>query len=139
MRLLEVSGILRGTMRNLISRMVLLSVLVLNLGCPSITPVVPTTAEVVDCAKEAAKDIFFTLQPRVSTIIATSGSYQDYASALLPLITKYGIEVVTCVVESVMDRNAQSAKFASGDEKELHERNVEWSGRWLQEQGAKIK
>jgi len=112
--------------------------LVLVLGCPAI-PIVPTGDEVADCAKEAGKDIFYTLQPQISTLVSTSDSYPEYAAGLLPLVSKFGIALVTCVVESVLTRNTQSAGIATGSEKQLHVRNAEWSQRWLGEKGAALK
>ena len=112
---------------------------VLLLSCSTITPVIPKTDEVTTCAKEAAQDVFFTLQPKISTLLVTSNSPAEFAKGLLPFVAEYGITMVTCVVDMVRDRNAQSAVVASGDEKDLHERSAMWAAQWIEEHGAKIE
>ncbi len=108
-------------------------------GCATLGPITPTGDEVADCAAEAAKDIYFTLLPRVSTILATGPTFAGVAIELAKLVAEYGIEVVTCVVDAVRDRNNAAAAVATGDEKALHERSVSLATDWLAEHGAKIK
>ena len=108
-------------------------------GCATLGPITPTGDEVADCAAEAAKDIYFTLLPRVSTVLATGPTLVSVTIALAKLVAEYGIEVVTCVVDAVRDRNASAAAVATVDEKELHERSVLLAAEWLAEHGAQIK
>lgn len=109
-------------------------------GCPqSCQQVTPTGDEIVDCAKESGRDIFHTLIPRVTTVIAVGPDFGTVTIELAKLVAEYGVDVVTCVVDAVRDRNAQAAAVASGDEKVLHERGTEWAKQWLAEHGAEIK
>jgi hypothetical protein len=109
-------------------------------ACPSsCQQVTPTGDEIADCAAESARDIFHTLLPRVSTVIATGPNLASVAIALAKLTAEYGVEVVTCVVDAVRDRNGQAAAVASGDEKQLHERSETLAAQWLAEHGAQIK
>ncbi len=112
--------------------------LTFSLACPG-TQVVPTGDEVANCAAESAKDIFHTLLPRVSTIIASGPNLGNITIALAQLVAEYGIEVVTCVVDAVRDRNSTAAAVATGDEKDLHERSTRLAAEWLAEKGAEIR
>lgn len=108
-------------------------------GCATLKPVTPTGDEIADCAAESAKDIFHTLLPRVSTMIASGPNLVTVTVALAKLVAEYGVETVTCVVEAVRDRNSTAAAVATGDEKELHERSTQIAADWLAENGAEIK
>lgn len=115
-----------------------LALIVVLPACPHST-VVPTGDEVVNCAQEQATDIFHTLLPRVSTILASGSDLASVTTELAKLVSEYGVGVVTCVVDAVRDRNTASAEVASGDEKVLHERSASWAAQWLQEHGAEIQ
>lgn len=108
-------------------------------GCATLKPVTPTGDEIANCAAESGKDIFHTLLPRVSTVIASGPDLGTVTIALTLLVAEYGVEVVTCVVDAVRDRNAASAAVATGDEKDLHDRSVQIAADWLAENGAEIK
>lgn len=119
-------------------RVLLLGAVVLFTACPHST-VVPTGDEVANCAKEQATDIFHTLLPRVSTILASGPDLGSVTTELAKLVAEYGINVVTCVVDAVRTRNEESAAAATGDEKALHERSATWAADWLQDNGAEIQ
>lgn len=108
-----------------------------SMGCPH--TVRPTGDEVVNCAKESGRDIFHTLIPRVSTIIATGPNYGTIAIELAKLTAEYGVGVVTCVVDTVRDRNMKAAAVATGDEKVLHQRSEAWAAQWIAEEGATME
>lgn len=125
-----------GRARNLIGALVILSALGAA-GCPH--TVRPTGDETANCAKESGRDIFHTLIPRVSTIIATGPDFGAVTVALTKLVADYGVDVVTCVVATVRDRNSKAAAVATGDEKTLHERSETWAEQWIAEHGAEIE
>ena len=120
-----------------IAAAMMLFVMIGAAGCPH--TVRPTGDEIADCAGESAKDIFHTLLPRVSTILATGANFANITIELTKLVAEYGVETITCVVDAVRNRNGQAAAVASGDEKELHERSESWAEQWIAENGAQIK
>lgn len=80
-------------------------------SCTAVPKVVSTAGDIaVDCTTQATKDVAIGLLDDVASALAT----KDYAGTLEAIVTRWGIEAVTCAVSEVGSSSMHS-NAATGD------------------------
>jgi hypothetical protein len=86
-----------------------------------------TRDDVVDCAKEAGKDVFASELVHLQELITKGVSYDSAASYAAGLVLRFGRPFVVCLWQRVQ---GQGGMFGNPSDKD---RAVEYSTKWLAE------